>query len=126
MVENELVERLCFLVEKYFQRIGDLLEQSERRIDQTNQMITSLAETEKRLTDTYAMHINNLAENRNEVINQNRELVDHNNKLMEIVERAQKMEMEKNKEHYELLQIIASLTNVKNNILKIDNKATTI
>ncbi|MCQ2348924.1 MAG: hypothetical protein MJZ98_00420 [Paludibacteraceae bacterium] len=125
-LNEQLTTQLIVILERYFDRIGQLLIQSEKRIDQTNEIVRKLAETEHKLTETYSGHINNLVDSHNEIIMQNKELILHNKRLMDLVENAQRMEETKNKEHYELLHIIASFTESKHNVLTIANKAQTI
>lgn len=127
LLRDDVVSRFSSIIEMYFQRMGDLLEQSERRIDNTNEMIKSLAATQKQLTETYAQHFHELVSNRDEILMQNKELLTQNKKLMELLDRAQQMDYQRAHEHMELLRIIGSFTgNGRNTIFNVDNKAQTI
>jgi phage shock protein A len=83
-MEEEVIE--IGVLENFFltaiQKYGELLEQSEKRIASTNDMVRSLAESStrlqgivERLTNEYTKHLDTLTSNRDEVVKQNGELI---------------------------------------------------
>lgn len=65
-----------------------LIERSEQRIDETNQMIHTLAETVNKVTNSYDQHISELVKNRELVQAENMKLItmlEHNQHILEII-----------------------------------------
>lgn len=98
-MENENlspVEKILFAA---CEKFGQLLVESERRINQTNEMVSKLAESAQKqnaviekLTNEYVHHIDSLTKNRDEITAQNTTLLQITLNAQKLVEDANRRE----------------------------------